>query len=190
MFGCSTRQDNVIEVYYIVKHPTITVQDQGDVQPAPPPPPTTFYGNFNFILLENSIFYFNTQQIYSFCGTGIDDTKPPRVFLTPDRLTKINISTLHQFLATSISDSIASDPHFFASISSPTDTIRNQAFKIITEYFKSKKIIRYNIRNWTEEEKYVTTAKIENKKYYPDSIDWKVGFDNNFNLNTGTTDGK
>ncbi len=40
--------------------------------------------------------------------------------------------------------------------------------------------MRYNIRNWTEEEQFVTTAKIENRKYDPNSIDWKIGFDTMF----------
>jgi len=187
LIGCSTKQNKVNEVYYVVKQPTTTTQDTGNVPP-PPPPPTTYYGNFNFILIDSSTIYFHSQHIYRFCGTGIDDTKPPRVFLTPDSLTKLNINDLPQFLATSITDSLASDRHFFASISSPTDTIRNKAFKIITDFFKSKKIMRYNIRNWTEEEQFVTTAKIENKLYNPDSVDWKVGFDIIFNPPTDTTD--
>ena len=186
LFGCSTRQDKVDEVYYVVKHPMTTTQDTGDVPP-PPPPPTTYYGNFNFILLDSSTIYFHSRHIYRFCGTGIDDTKPPRVFLTPDSLTKLNINDLPKFLTTVITDSIASDRHFFASISSPTDTIKNRAFKIITDFFKSKNIRRYNIRNWTEEEQFVTTAKIENKKYNPDSVDWKIGFDIIFNPPTDTT---
>ncbi|WP_443938221.1 hypothetical protein [Pedobacter sp. MW01-1-1] len=187
LFGCSTRQDKVGEVYYVVKHPTATTQDTDDV---PPPPPPTYYGNLNFILLDSSTIYFHSQHIYRFCGTGIDDTKPPRVFLTPDSLTKLSINDLPQFLATSITDSLASDRHFFASISSPTDTIRNRAFKTITDFFKSKKIMRYNIRNWTEEEQFVTKAKIENKKYNPDSADWKVGFDIIFNPATDSTNAK
>lgn len=186
LFGCSTRQDNVNDVYYVIKHPTTTKQGTRDVPP-PAPPLITYYGNLNFILLDSSTIYFHIQHINRFCGTGIDDTKPPRVFLIPDSLTKLSINDLPQFLATSISDSLASDRHFFASISSPTDTIKNRAFKIITDFFKLKKIIRYNIRNWTEEEKFVTTAKIENKKYNPDSVDWKVGFDIIFNPPTETT---
>ncbi len=186
LFGCSTKQVKQDEVYYVVKHPTISTQDTGD-DPPPPPPPTTYYGNFNFILLDSSTIYFHSQHIYRFCGTGIDDTKPPKIFLVPDSLTKLSLDDLPHFLTTSINDSLATDRHFFASISSPTDTIRNRAFKTITDFFKSKKIMRYNIRNWTEEEQFVTIAKIENKKYNPDSVDWKVGFDIIFNPPTDTT---
>jgi hypothetical protein len=117
---------------------------------------------------------------YFWCGTGRDFTKPPRLYLTPDSLIEIKISELPGFLKKSIPDSIARSRHYFASISYPTDTIHNRAFKIIADYFKSQNIIRYNIRNWTEEEQYVITAKIENEKYYPDSVDWKIGFDTTF----------
>jgi len=180
LFSCSTEQGDKDEVYYVVKHPKASVQQTGDSLPPPPPPPTTYYGNFNFILLDSSTIYFHSQHIYRTCGTGIDETKPPKVFLVPDSLAKLNIADLPQFLASSINDSVAADRHFFASISSPTDTIRNKAFKIITDFLKSKKVMRYNIRNWTEEEQFVTTAKIENRKYDPNSIDWKIGFDTMF----------
>lgn len=182
IFNCSTKQVKEGEVYYVVKHPTTTTQDTVDV-----PPPTTYYGGFNFILLDSSTIYFHSQHNSRFCGTGIDDTKPPRVFLVPDSLKKISIADLPLFLATSISDSLAADRYFFASISSPTDTIRSKAFKIITDFFKSKEIMQYNIRNWTEEEQFATTAKIDNKNYNPDLIDWKIGFDIKFNPPNETT---
>lgn len=184
LFGCSKEKTD--EVYYVIKHPTTTTQNTGDAPP-PTPPTTSYYGTFNFILLDSSTIYFHNRHNYRFCGTGIDDTKPPRVFLTPESLTKLNLNDLTQFLTTSISDSLAADRQFFASISSSTDTIKNRAFKIITDFFKAKKITRYNIRNWTEEEQFVTTAKIENKVYNPDLIDWKVGFDIIFNPPTDTS---
>ncbi len=176
--SCATKQDIKDEVYYVVKHPKPNTKDFGDNPP--PPLPITFYGNYNFILLDTSkIFYHQVHQYYT-CGTGVDFTKPPKLFLTPDSLREIKIGDLSEFLNNSITDSVARMRHFFASISYPTDTIRNRAFKLITDFFKTKDIRLYNIRNWTEEEKYVTTAKVENKKYNPDSVDWKVGFDITF----------
>jgi hypothetical protein len=178
LFSCSTKQNNKREIYYVVQHPKVITKDLGN-DPPPPLPPTTFYGNFNFILLDSSTIYFHNQEKYRLCGTGINDSRPPRVFLTPDNLTKINIDDLPNFLMSSTTDSLlAKDRHFFASISSPTDTIYNRAFKIITDFFKTKKIRNYYIRNWTEEEKYVTTAKIKNIAYKPELVDWKVGFEN------------
>jgi hypothetical protein len=179
LLGCSRRQVKKDEVYFIVKHPTTincdTIDDK--TPPTPPPPPTTFYGNFNFILIDSSTIYYHKRHIYRFCGTGVDNTRPPNIVLFPELLTKLSIDDLPEFLDTSISESLVTGKYFFASISTPTDTIKNRAFKIITDFFELKKIKQYTIRNWTEEEKFVTTAKIENKKYYPDSVEWKIGFD-------------
>ena len=74
-----------------------------------------------------------------------------------------------------------------------TDTIKNRAYQIITDFFKSKKFIhpqysrlekdstiRYNVRNWTEEEQYVITAKINKTKYDPNKVEWNEGFDIEF----------
>lgn len=189
LFGCTLKKANEDEIYYVIKHPITIAQDTCDVPP-PKPPALTYYGNFNFILLDSSTIYFHSQHIQRFCGTGIDDSKPPRVFLTSESLIKLDINLLPQFLTNSITDSLASGKRFFASISSPTDTIRNRAFKIISDFFKSKNIVRYNIRNWTEEERFVTTAKIENKSYNPDSVEWIIGFDFNFNPTKYKTNGE
>jgi hypothetical protein len=175
MTRCVTKQEIKDEIYYVIKHPKPNTQDFGN-NPLPPPLPTTFYGNYNFILLDTSkVFYHQVYQNYT-CGTGIDFTKPTKLFLTPDSLKEVKINQLPEFLNGVITDSIARTRHFFASISYPVDTIRNRAFKLITDFFKTKNIRQYNIRNWTEEEQYVTTAKVENRKYNPDSINWKVGF--------------
>jgi hypothetical protein len=99
------------------------------------------------------------------------------MLMTPDSLNVIKIGRLKEFLKEMVSESIAEDRHFYASISSPTDTIRNRAFKIITDFFSEKKMRYYIIRNWTEEEQYVTEAKIENKIYDPTNVKWKVGFE-------------
>jgi len=118
---------------------------------------------------------------------GIDpyDQKPPLLNLSPGDLREIGINQLPRFL-TAINDSVTNDREFFASISSPTDTIKNRAFKIIRDFLKSRKLNRYIIRNWTEEEEYVTTAKIKNLHYDPKTVDWKVGFDTKFTPPTDT----
>ena len=177
--NCSEKHQRNEVVFYVIKHPKKEVADTSFV-PKPPPVLATYYGNINFILLDTAIIYYHRlfdNRDYYWCGTGRDFTKPPILSLTPDSLTEINITDLQSFLIKSIPDSTTRSRHYFASISYPSDTIRNRGFKIITDYFKSQNIRRYNIRNWTEEEQYVTTAKIANKTYYPDSIEWKVGFD-------------
>lgn len=186
LFSCSTKPDEKNKVYYIIKHQ----QEQIDLgKDAPPPPPfyKPFYGNYNFILLDSSKIFFHKKNKYYSCGYGLDHTKPFRLYLTPGNLVEIKINELEMFLK-SIPDSIISDQHFYASVSSPKDTIRNAAYKIIAGYFKLKNIKHYNTRNLTEEEEYVLTAKLENKKYDPAFIDWKVGFgDGPFYLPTTDT---
>ena len=95
------------------------------------------------------------------------------------------MNNLNQFLLSLPDNSKLIDRIFFATISSPTDTIKNRAYQIITDFFKSKKFIhpqysrlekdstiRYNVRNWTEEEQYVITAKINKTKYDPNKVEW------------------
>ena len=69
---------------------------------------------------------------------------------------------------------------YIVSISSPTDTIKNNATKILFNFFKENNIRYVYIRNWTEEEQHVTLAKIKNLRYIPDSIKWKIGFDTSY----------
>jgi|GEM_PF-3477420 len=188
LFSCSTKQ-NSGEIYYVVKHLEKIELHDNDSMPPPPTLPKPFYGNYNFILLDTSkIFYHEKQQYYS-CGYGVDFTKPPQLFLIPENLKEIKINNLELFLI-SIPDSIISGRLFYVSIATPQDTIRNRAFRVIADFLKSKNIRFYNIRKWTEEEQFVTTAKIENKKYDPNSQGWKVGFDIKFTPPTDTVNEK
>ena len=183
--SCSPQTENKEHVYYIIKHPDTTA-NFGDDPPPPTPPPAPFYGQLNFILLDTSIFlhknYYSPD--FSWCGTGKDFSKPPFLHLAPDSLVEIKANELENILAASIPDSIDSygewNP-FFPCISSPTDSIKNKAFKTLTDSFKRKKVKAYNIRIWTEEERYVTLAKINHKPYDRNSVDWKVGFTQPFN---------
>ncbi len=174
MISCSKKQNTEATVYYVIM--PLKPDNQHLLDNPPPPPLPPFYGQLNFILLDTSIFFHNNykQTDFSWCGTDQDFTKPPMLGLTPDSLIEIRINELQSFLTNSIPDSL--DRSFFPCISSPTDTIKNKAFKIVTDYFKAKKIRSYNIRNWTEEEKFVVDAKINGKTYNADSIDWKIGF--------------
>ena len=89
---------------------------------------------------------------------------------------KIRIDSLPSFLEYSYSKTKNKHKIFFASISSPKDTIRNKGFVIISNFLHKNNVRNYNVRTWTEEEKFVAISKITNKKYSPDSITWKIGF--------------
>ncbi len=173
LFSCSTKPDSETQKYFIIKH---LVKTTPNTIESPPIPPLMFYGQHNFILLDSKIFY-HDNNIIRRCGTGLDNSKPPRLYLTKDSLTEIPFADLATFLNRNMPDSITNLFDITASISSPSDTIKNPAFFIIKEYFKSKNIQCYVIRNWTEEENYALTAILKNKPYDPNTVDFKVGFD-------------
>ena len=160
------------EIYHIINSGDKNSSINDSQQIITPP----FYGNLNFILLNNSSVYFHTGHVFYFCSSGMDFSKPEYLSLTTDSIKEIQIENLSAFLNSLVKDSIIDERNFFACISSSTDTIRNSAFIKIKEFLRTKRIKLYNIRKWTEEEQYVLTAKIENKEYNPDKIKWKVGF--------------
>lgn len=177
VLGCFRRNDGGSKFCYVIKHPENILREVSD-GPIHPLPPKSYYGYFNFILIDSNTIYLHYRYIYNFCGTGIDNSKPPKVFLVPDSLIKMRTEDIQHFIETSINESLLNNRNFYVSISSATDTIRHKAFNTLTDFFTSKKFHRYIVRNWTEEEMYVTTAKMNNKTYNPDSVKWYIGFDN------------
>ena len=168
-FLLSCSNNNKDDEYFVIKNPD-TSNTKVILEL-----PRFFYGHHNFILTNSAqLFYYNNYIFYS-CGTGLDLTKPPYLHLTPDSLIEIKEDDLVDFLK----DKIYLNGHLKTpiSISSPTDTIRNEALKIIIDFIKPHKAIVYTIRKWTEEEKYVTFCKITNRKYDPKKMNWKIGFD-------------
>ncbi len=179
-------------VYYVIKHEDTNVKVVNsdyysvaekrklqlrveDMPPPPPPPIIMYYGNHNFVLFDSSrIFYFYFKPFYIDCGTGleIDYSKPLKLYLTPDSLRELRRDDMQQFLEGTILDSITNRRNTSVSISSPSDTIRNRAFKIITDYLAAKKISSeyVYIRNWTFEEQAVVTAKTQHLGYDPDTL--------------------
>ena len=177
LLSCSTKKNDTIDFYYVFKHFDTNKQNNED-EFVPPPLPIMFYGQHNFILLNSQIFYHNINIIRS-CGVGIDYTKPPRLYLTPGSLIEIKLTELENFLKINIPDSLYNGENVSAIISSPTDTIRNEAFNVIKEYFV-KKSVKHSIRNLTEEEDFVLNAKIKKVKYLPENENFKIGFDIQF----------
>ena len=174
LFSCSSKHENKGTIYCVIKHPE-------KHKPAEtfnlPRPPEIFYGNFNFILIDSSkVFYFGRNRIRELCGTGADRSKPEKMNLTPEEFKEVKTKDLPIFLKHLPIDQIKKYESPSGSISSSKDTIRNSAFKIIYDYFMSHGVKYFAIRNLTEEEQYVSQAKIENKKYDPDKIEWKTGF--------------
>lgn len=134
-----------------------------------------FYGDHNLILADSEKIYYHDNRCYysGMCGTGIDFTKPPRLFLTPDSLQEIKKEELLNFLKRITKKW---KRNLLVSISSPVDTIRNKSVFVIQDFFKNKKNTTLGIRKFTEEEEYVVRAKLTNKVYDPRKIKWKTGF--------------
>jgi hypothetical protein len=173
--SCSPKKEVENTVYYIISHPDTL--KQGPANNAPPPPPIPFYSQHNFILYDSSRVFYHNNYVFYRCGMGIDFSRPPRLFLAADSLTEIKLSELPAFLKTTINESREDGDRMFTNIASPTDTIRNPAFKIITTYFKTAGIKAYGIRRWTEEEEFATKAKVKHTEYNPKTAEFKTGFD-------------
>lgn len=176
--SCSPKKDGENPVFYIISHPDSL--QQGPANNVPPPPPIPFYGQHNFVLYDSSRVFYHNNYVFHRCGTGIDFSRPPRLFLAPDSLTEIKLSELPAFLKTTILESGEDGYRMFTNIASPTDTIRNPAFEIITSYFKTAGIKAYGIRRWTEEEAFATRAKVEHSTYDPKTAEFETGFDIGF----------
>ena len=168
LFSCSKRN----EIYFVIKHYNYVKSDE-----VPECFHTFFYGQHNFIIVNSNKIYYHNKYVFHWCGTGIDFSKPSHLSITPDSLKEIKINNLGTFLKNNLVFNNNESNKKLVSISSSTDTIRNEGLKILVDYLKQDKEILYNIRNWTEEEKYVSLAKFNNKKYEPNKIKWKIGFD-------------
>lgn len=166
--GCSKNDKNEPITRHVIKHTG--------------PQSVDIYAMHNFILLDSAVYYFFKEPSkYVSCGTGLDG-RPERLHLTPDSLKRIPLSTLSTFLRNGYAEfkqtlQIENINSQYASISSPSDTIKNSAFDTLYNFCKANNLRYITIRNWTEEEQFVTLAKIHGQKYEPDSIKWKTGFD-------------
>lgn len=176
LFSCTNHSEK--EQYFVIKDLTKHHKTTSDPQSIETP---FFYGSHNFILINNSTIFYHDKFVWYSCGYGIDFTKPPRLYITPDSLVEIKLARLEQFLKdkTSRNNFLSGkmSGKNLVTFSSPTDTIRNDALPILRKFFSTKKDFLVGIRRCTEEEKYVGYAKLSNSPYNGDRINWKIGFD-------------
>jgi len=134
-----------------------------------------FYSDKNFILYNDTTIYFHDKFVTYSCGTGIDFSKPSKLYLQPDTLKTVKLASIKTFL-----DSISKIPSDrnkqLILIASPKDTIRNQALLAIRNYYRNKKNTLVGIRKCTEEETYVSNAKFMRSPYDSSKCKWKIGF--------------
>ena len=156
----------------VIKTPVILSKDSLDYSEP------VFYGDNNFILYDSETILYHTPGCHGTgmgCGTGMDFSKPVKLYLTPEDLIKIRYSELDHFLKTKFNRHNIPGTSIL-SISSSVDTIRNPAYTKLIDFQKRHKNMLVSVRKWTEEEEYVATAKMNHQKYDPTKIQWKVGF--------------
>lgn len=174
------------KIYYIIQNENKPIEDPTD----PPPPPLVFYGYFNFIIMDGSSVYFYDKHPSNMNCDDRDGIHPPFLQLYPKEIKKVKLNELNGFLEETYSglkqkssfdtleyEYFRTQRNFFTSISSPKDTITNEALKVIIDFMKKNEFTGYVIRNWTEEEMYVVLAKQNKLTYNPNEIKWDVGFD-------------
>ncbi|WP_210465387.1 hypothetical protein [Rufibacter roseolus] len=168
--GKAIKEEKV--VYHIIKKPI--VDSTGST---PPPPPVLFYGHHNFIISNAGKTYYHghNMQLWA-CGNGVDFSKPEFIGLKPTDLIVLADETIEDFVHETVQDTSSIGKKVFVSISSPTDSIYNEHFETIHKVIKQKKLRYYTIRRTTEEELAVLEAKMNNRNYNSDSVNWKEGF--------------
>jgi hypothetical protein len=161
----SCNEKKVNDKYYII-HPIKEINAQRPPRPAI----TNYYGSDNFILFNDTTIYHFKSDSNRMCGQGIDkDLLPKKLGLKPELLTRIDTSDLKHKLN-------KMPNRRFISVSSPSDTIRNEGFWILKTEIEKKNLMRL-IRKCTEEEYFVAMAKFYNRQYDAEIIEWKIGFD-------------
>jgi hypothetical protein len=161
--SCNEEKRNI--KYFII--PPVT-----EIHAHQPPRPAIekYYGADNFILFNDTTIYHFESDSGRMCGNGINkDMLPKKLGLKPELLTRIDTSELKNHLT-------KMPMRRFISVSSPSDTIRNEGFWIIKDAIERKNLNRF-IRKCTEEEYFVAMAKFYNRQYEPEKIKWKIGFD-------------
>lgn len=129
-----------------------------------------FYGHYNFIVENNTVYLHTYGDRGWICGTGIeiDYSKPERLYLTPDSLKEINKKGLDSLLIVwgkaekRLLINIAGDKDYYVS---PT----------LISYLDVNNIIMMK-RKLTQEERVVLNYKIENKPFDIDNIEWAERF--------------
>ncbi|WP_239022867.1 hypothetical protein [Pontibacter mangrovi] len=160
---------------YIVSKIDSTFQAQWKGSSTPPPLPL-FYGDYNFIVDNDSeqIYLHKKKQIFRFCGTGVDFTKPDFIALSPQDFVLLTHREIESYFADTLTNLNDRQAVVLASLQ---DSIKmKEARTLIDSLFISRKIKRFYIRRITEEEEVVLNHKKQNLPYSADSIKWSGNF--------------
>jgi len=159
---------------YIVSKIDSTLQAQWKRSSIPPPLPL-FYGDYNFIVDNNTqqIFLHKKKHMW-FCGAGVDFTEPDFLYLAPEDFKLLTKDEIQKYFTDTLPNLDNQQAIVLASFQ---DSIKlKEPRQLIDFIFLSRKIQRFNIRTVTEEEKVVLEHKNRNLPYSADSIQWSDNF--------------
>lgn len=160
--NCSNDKDE--NSYYIISQPALPKNRA--------PSPFIYYGEYNFIFLDSSIFQYKLERgrYIDYCGTDIPPGQLKKINLDPNELKLLNKSSALQKLQE------VANLNTFVSFSSLTDTIRNPLLKQAIHIFEEKRAYKYVIRLSTEEEISAVNSKItvENSKFSVTNVNKEI----------------
>lgn len=138
VLSCSSSASHDRKFEYVIK-PYIKKKD------TVPPPPLVYFGDHNFIILNDSISYYYPGTEGFHCLLPKDDI--PEELLNDKGILTIKTDSLNTFLKNRFSDTTMS-----VFIISFKDTIREKNAELIYNFIQSKGIKRYGIRRETKNE--------------------------------------
>ena len=156
--------------------------DTAKGQIPPPKPPRYVYGDFNILLVNDTVVYYHKKLIRLICGTGYDPEKPIFINLQPKDLTIIRSESIEAFLRDTIlpKEKIRNRlKDRLVVISIMNDTMRSRTIEMMLSQFRKIDFYNYVIRRISEEEQMVLIAKMTNQAYDPQNIKWKNEFFHN-----------
>lgn len=170
--------NNKVEDPYIfsVEEAKIKAQNNTDL----PPPPFEPYSPLNFVINKNDLYFFSLPFNDKLsCGTGVDFSLNPFINLKPSQLIKIPKESINSFLQNNIFEKRSYSLHF--TISSTSDTLNTEIYKIFTEFKKkwkkeNNKNISINLIRSTEEINTVLSYYENGSSYFPEKVKWKNEF--------------
>jgi len=149
--SCANKKERRKPIYYIIGNDdSVAVTDPSE----PPPPEAPFYGKINLILFADSLVYMHKVIELASHHEFLEliNLKKVDVF-------KMNKISLKKFLTKEYAHAgPGRQIELFTCIKSSSDTISNECFPIIEQFFNDKKFKSYIIRKWTDEEQQVIMA--------------------------------
>lgn len=136
-----------------------------------------FYETHNFIFYNDTTIYYHYYDRFNWCGTGIDGSKPPHLYIVPESLKQVPIEQLFSFIKETTKIKEQHRDLTIVTVSTRNDTIRNLLIPFMIELYNKVPNFGVSVRRCTEEEEVVAKAKFTKTPFDPNNYKWKNGFD-------------